>query len=652
MFSSLVERALSRVKKIRKPTPLHSHHEDVELVRRVRGKKLPRFSQFFHIRAILSRGELRVLQGSAVVFFGAALWLLFFMLGQYRIQVPHPGGRYVEAVIGSPELANPLFASVNDVDMDIVRLVYSGLMRYDEKQRLVPDLAATYTVSPDKKVYIFELRKDVRWHDGEPFQARDVVFTIQAAQNPIVASPLLVSFQGVEARVIDDFTVQLTLKEPFAPFLGALTLGIIPEHIWGDVPAERIRLHKNNLQPIGTGPFQFSKLLKDDTGYIYQYELVRNPAYYRQSTYLDSFVLQFFSEFEGPTGAIQAVREQRAHGLSFVPHDLKDNVERKHIVIHTLHLPQYTALFLNQGHDEALRFKEARTALEMAIDKDRLLKEVLNGEGEVVWGPILPGYLGYATDTPRTQYALEEANVMLDTISTRISADEYRSIRKNDLLKTLGTSASSTTEISTSTQAIEAQVDALLAEELHDAQVFYRRLKDGRLLELSLVTADTPEYRQVAELIAGFWQDIGIKTVIGLIPTKEFNRDVLKDRTYDVLLYGFIIGGDPDQYPFWHSSQIDFPGLNLARYANRTVDALLVKAREEGDTGEAEEAYKKFQVTLLQDRPAIFLYAPTYSYATSDRIFGISGDRIFHPADRLNGVASWYMKTAGQWQKK
>lgn len=655
MFSSLGERLRSRVRKMRKPKPLHTHEEDAQLVRRIRGSMTPRLLQLRHIRAVLSARERQVIFASLAVFFASALWLLILVAGQYRVSVPARGGRYVEAVIGSPELVNPLFASVNDVDMDITRLVYTGLMRYDEKQRLVPDLAVSYALSEDKKVYTFELRKDVRWHDSEPFRASDVVFTIQAIQNPVIGSPLLVSFQGVEAVAADDDTVQLTLKEPFAPFLGALTVGIIPEHIWGDVPGERMRLHKNNLQPIGTGPFRFSKLLKDDTGYVYQYELTRNEDYYRSSAYLDSFAFQFFGEFEGPTGAIQALREQRVQALSFVPRDLRDQVERKHIMIRTLQLPQYTALFFNQDREAALRGKEVRAALEMAIDKGRLLQTAVRGEGEVVWGPILPGYPGFTADVPKTLYDPEAANTLLDALSSRVNVDEYRTARRNELLTAFGgaaTSTTSTAETATSTAAIQSQVEAALEEEIHDAQLFYRRMKDGSFLEVSLVTADTTEYRTAAQIIAGFWQDIGIKTVIKAVPAKEMNRDVLKDRAYDVLLYGFIVGGDPDQYPFWHSSQIDFPGLNFSRYVNRTVDGLLVKAREGGGTDEAAEAYKKFQETLLADRPAIFLYTPTYSYATSDRVFGIAADRVFHPADRLNGAAHWYMKTDGRWQKK
>jgi ABC-type transport system substrate-binding protein len=261
----------------------------------------------------------------------------------------------------------------------------------------------------------------------------------------------------------------------------------------------------------------------------------------------------------------------------------------------------------------------------------------------------LPGFPGFTENATTTAYALEEANTLLDGVSTRITAEEYRALRREALSAEFASSTTSTA-FDAASGTPDALIDARLAEEVNSAQVFYRKDKQGEILELTLVTADTPEYKQAAELIAGFWQDIGIKTMIQRVAAKEISRLALKPRDYDVLLYGLILGGDPDQFPFWHSSQIDFPGLNLSRYVNRTADGFLERARETADMDEAAEMYRKFEAVIREDRPAIFLYSPTYTYATSDRIFGIAAARIFHPSDRLNGVAQWYMKTDSTWQ--
>lgn len=682
---SFLKKIFGRLKKIRPGKPLVGHSHDLKLLRRIKGRRFPRWCQFFHFKHILSKKEKRIFNWSLLLLVVGIIWAGYGFTKANRVQVPAIGGQYVEAVVGSPQLANPVFANVNDVDVDLVRLIYSGLMRYDEKQRLVPDLAVKYPeVSEDKKVYTFELKKDVIWHDGEPFTAQDVVFTIETIQDPEINSPLLVSFNGVAVEAVDDYTVKFTLQEAFSAFVSSLTVGILPEHIWFDKTVDRFKLAPQNLQPIGTGPFMFKKLSKDETGHIYRYELQRFERYYRQPSFLEVVAFQFYPDYEGLGGAIEALRGQKVDGLHFVPSDLKEKVERKHIILHTLQLPQYTALFFNQDKEPFLADEDLRTALAYALDKDRILREALGGEGQVIYSPILPGFPGYNPEIAKTPYSWEEANKLLDEKKwERISYGDYRQELKDKMLKEWEESyvAGVAEETATSTEATseeaseeetgeetettddttvdtkkeeerqkaEEEINARLDQELNEAQTFYRQDKDGNLLELTLVTADTQEYQQTAQLIAGFWQEIGVKTVLKFVPTKDISREVLKKRDYDILLYGAIVGNDPDQYPFWHSSQIDFPGLNLARYVNRSADELLEEAREATDEEKKIELYKKFQDLVLADRPAIFLYIPTYTYATSDKVHGFDVTRISNPADRFVGITSWYMETKGEW---
>lgn len=676
VFSHLI----SRIRQLftrRQPKPLVSTRHDVTLLRRVHNRRIPGRQQWKHMRKVLSPKEWRLLKASSVVLLIGLLWAGWTVLEKYRVIVPEVGGRYIEAVIGSPERVNPLFASVNEVDQDIARLIYSGLMRYDEQQRLVPDLAASYQISEDKKTYTFSLRTDVVWHDGEPFSAKDVAFTIEKIQDVASNSPLRVSFEGVRVQTPDDHTVVFTLTEPFNPFLSTLTVGIIPEHIWFDIEPERFGLAKQNLQPIGTGPFLFKKLAKDDTGFIYSYELKRFDRYYRQPAYLEEFIFRFFSEYDGPTGAITALREQKVDGLSFVPYALRDKVTRKHIALHTLRLPQYTALFFNQEHKAVLKAAEVRTALSRAVDKERIVDQILKGEAETIESPVLAGFPGYDEHIAKSVYSIDEANTLLDKTWPRISAEEYRKIRHDELLKThapatstpISVSAPSTTATSSATstevtpeevvpqlsassteEQVERDIERQLQEELPEAQTFYRKNKAGEILSLTIVTADTQEYRQVSQTIVGLWQQIGVKTDVRYVSARDISRDILKNRNYDILLYGLIVGNNPDQYPFWHSSQVNYPGLNIARYSNKTVDDILKKTREETDEEKLGALYKQLQEAILKDNPAIFLYTPTYTYATTNRIKGIETERIFSSSDRFAGVAKWYVDTQVEWK--
>jgi len=663
MFSSLkirLKKYWTR-KRQSKTEPFVSDKHDLKLMRRIKRRLVPHWQQLTHIRHLLSSQERKILQISLLVLVIGLVWVGYNFVGKYRVQVPDVGGRFVEAVIGSPQFINPIFASTNDVDMDITRLVYSGLMRYDAKNRLVMDLAARYEISEDKKIYTFELKQDVVWHDNEPFTANDIVFTIETIQNNLVNSPLNVSFQGVEVVALDNYTVRFVLPEPFSPFLSSLSTGILPEHVWFNVPPEQMRLAQTNIQPVGTGPFMFNKLSKDDSGHIYTYELVRFDRSYRQPPFLEEFVFQFYPAYAGEGGAIQALRSSKVTALNFVPKNLRDKVERKHIALHTLQIPQYTALFFNQSKNIFLKDETVREALAQAIDKNRILREALNGEGQVIHSPILPSFPGYDPEVAKLEYSFTKANELLDEDWTRVSAEDYREARKTELLEaweeqnqTTSTSTETSEEVATSSlrQQAEEDIEQQLNEELNAAQTFYRQNDDAELLEINLVTVGTKEYQQIAELITGFWQELGIKTNVNYVDAHDISRDVLKRRDYDVLLYGVIVGSDPDQYPFWHSSQVDYPGLNLARYVNRNADALIDKARETAAEEELIELYQKLQEIISGERPAIFLYTPTYTYATLTDTQGIDVVRISHPADRFADVITWYTDTKGQWNFK
>ena len=164
----------TRMKHIRDPKPLVTRDHDLRLLRQAAGRRFPRLRQFLHLKRILSLGEKRILQTSLLVFMIGFFWAGYATAHQYRTEVPAVGGRYVE-VVGSPQLINPLFAQLNDVDMDIARLVYSGLMRYDENSDSCLIWRSRRRRSAKTKTYTFELRQDVRWHDGEVLTADDVV---------------------------------------------------------------------------------------------------------------------------------------------------------------------------------------------------------------------------------------------------------------------------------------------------------------------------------------------------------------------------------------------------------------------------------------------------------------------------------------------
>ena len=245
------------------------------------------------------------------------LFSISYLVGKfYQNQtraVPVFGGTYVEAISESPHNLNPLL-STNDSDRDLSNLIFSSLLKYNEKSELIPDLASSYAISKDRKTYTIKLKNGIVWHDGEPFSAEDIVFTINAAQNPEYNSPLRASWQGVKAEASDKYTVILTLKTPYGAFTENLALlGILPKHIWENVVPQSFPLADFNFNPIGTGPYRFVKLQKDSLGRIISVNLTANANYFASAPFIKNLVLNSHSKIpktisikEDSKGEVQA----------------------------------------------------------------------------------------------------------------------------------------------------------------------------------------------------------------------------------------------------------------------------------------------------------------------------------------------------------
>ena len=200
-------------------------------------------------------------------------------------------------------------------------------------------------------------------------------------------------------------------------------------------------------------------------------------------------------------------------------------------------------------------------------------------------------------------------------------------------------------------QKIEKEVSDSIRQEMSAEQSFYRKNKNNEVLTITLTTADTPEYQKVAQAIAKMWHAVGVKTKIQIVSSNQITKEALRDRNYQTLLYGEIIGSDPDPFPFWHSSQISYPGLNLALFVNRAADKLLEDARATTTEQTRADLYEKFQQILAKEIPAVFLYAPVYDFVASKEVKGITFTKIFSPAERFNNLNGWYIKTKRQWHK-
>ncbi len=600
-------------------------------------KRLPSWRQFKYISSFFSARE-RFFVLTSILSIVFAIFLGGYMTYlQFVTVVPAEGGSYSEALIGYPLYINPVLANTNDIDLDLTSLLFSGLLQYDQELQLESDLAESWEITDDGKIYTLTLRETLKWHDGEPLTIDDVIFTYKAIQEPAVNSPLVLALQDVNISKVDDRTIEFDLATPFKPFESILTIGIIPQHLWSNLPASNIRLAELNIKPIGSGPWKFSKLEKDKQGNIHSYTVIPFEEYHLKKPYIQTLTFKFYPDFGT---AIEAVNSNKIEGMSFVPRQLISSLTNaQNNATHHLQLPQYTSIFFNEDNNADLKDKTIKEALAYSIDRDRLVNDVLDGLGKKVDGPLLPGLLGYDPDFEGYPYNPVEAQRLLDEEGwVEISAEEYVALKTESL-----------TEVDSDEdeQALQPPVDPVLIET--GKQAMFRE-KDGAFLEIKLTTVDQPENIRAAEIIQNAWQTIGFKVELDIVPVNLLTSDLLPSRDYEALLYGQILNVFPDLYTFWHSSQIEYPGLNLAGYADADADELLEKARESIDPIEQIESYQAFQQQLSEDLPALFLFSPQYTYLTPTKIKGITVSQITIPADRWKNINEWYIKTKREWK--
>jgi peptide/nickel transport system substrate-binding protein len=581
--------------------PSEQNDVNQQLILQLSNKKIPNWSQVKQLPKFLNRAEKFNLSTALIVLvlaIGIFGWRLYI---KSSIAIPDFGGSYTEGLIGAPHLVNPILAS-SDVDRDLVKLIFSGLMKFNEQGNLVPDLASSYTIDAEQTTYTFELRDNLRWHDDEPITVDDIIFTIDSIKNPDYNSPLKNSFSGVTIQRINDKTIQFNLEKPFSPFLSILTTGIVPEHLWYSVPAFSASLTDLNTKPIGSGPYSFSSLIRDTSGNIKNYTLEAYEGYHLPPAFISELHFKFYPDFF--TG-VSALENKNIDGLIYLPKEFKDQIDTNKVSLHNLQFPQFTAVFFNPKNNELLSDKKFRQALAVSINKERVLTEVLNGDGQIIHTPILPGLLGYDSELKAPEYSPEQAAVTLDELGWKMP--EEGSFR---------------------TKASEEEDE------------------DPIELSIKLTTIDQSENVKIVNIIKEAWEEIGIKIDLEIVSKEKIKKNVIEPRDYQVLVFGEVVNINSGPYPFWHSSQNQHPGLNLSLLANKDIDKHLEDVRAANIDENKLEPLKNFQEKLLELNFAIFLYNPTYIYPTTDKLQGLDDLQFINlPADRFNNVNSWFVKT-------
>ncbi len=509
---------------------------------------------------------------------------------------PVSGGQVVEAVAGTPGPLNPLFEQgANEAEID--SLVYQGLTTIKPDQQVGGLLARSWTVSADGLTYTFNLRSGVRWADGAPFSADDVMFTFGVLQSHEYQQPTDQYWKDVKVERVGSLQVRFTLKAPTASFPLALRQGIVAKHLFngvavGDMP----RSPRSEARAIGTGPFEVSSISSDR----HIVTLDRNP-YANPRPYLDHFV---FRSYPTPADAVDAVSRGEADTVGdLLPQGISALARRPDLQLMQVRTFNFAAVLFNLTADLAVYFNPptVRQALNEAIDRQKIVRGVLEGNADPAPGPIPPTSWAYAKQ----------------------AAGKYQY-----------SPAAATKALQDAGWTMDLQTGILS--------------KAGREFQVQLVTPDAYPYRPVAEAVASQLRLIGVQVVIDPVPTSLLVSKYLVGKQYQLALADFENGPDPDQSNFWHSGgAID--SLNFTSEDRLPKQALIDKDLEDGlakvAVADRRSAYTDFQDLMSDAAPAIFLFEPHYTYVVSRRVRGVHTNPVIEPIDRFEYVTDWYAAT-------
>lgn len=529
----------------------------------------------------------------------ASIVLVFTARNRLMVTQAIPGGSWSEGVIGTARFINPVLA-VSNVDRDLTALVFSGLMRRTQEGSYEPDLAESYTISPDGLQYTFVIKKNTKFQNGTKVTADDIVYTIDRIHDPIEKSPHYIEWEGVTAEKIDDATVRFTLKQPFSDFLELATIGVLPKSVYGKYNANEFALAKENINAIGSGPYKINRVSLS-SGIPSKIKLKRN-------TYGDNdpnIKTIYINIYETEKEAISALYSGNIDHLGSVTPKEAQNFEDKGYTVTKASFPRLYGLFFNTKKSTVLQQPNTTIAIDRGIDKQNLIDTALYGFGTKIDSP-LPESIATQIKSSVTEKSTEN---ILESYGWKKNSDGMYE-KKVKLIPPGSKKAVTKTQV----------------------------------LEFTITTSDTPELRMGAELIATSLKEHGILAHVESFDTNTLEEKI-RTRDYDALYYGILVGRESQVYAFWHSSQKVHPGLNISEYTNPKIDTILESLQKETNTAKRNDLWQKFMTNFESDMPASFIYSPTYIYVHRNKpLFTMQND-IHLPSDRFNNIRDWYVET-------
>ncbi len=445
-----------------------------------------------------------------------------------------------------------------------------------EKQRMAW-AKAILPATEHNPVLVFNLRPNVKFHDGHLFDANDVRFTYEAIMDPKNLSPRISDYEPVKSvEVLDPLKVRIVYKRLYSPAISTWGMGVLPQHLldWEALKREAetfgqdpenyaMRQSRFNRHPVGCGPFTFLEWKSDQFISLKAFEdYWEGPPNYKK--YVMRIIPDLLTqEMEFYAGTLDAYNVQ--------PHQVKRLKEDPRFQSFSGTSFGYSYIGYNM---ERPPFDDVRVrrALGMAIDVNKIIDYVLYGQGEIITGPFVKQTDYYDHKIPPLPYDPEGALRLLQEAGFKMNKAGWLE-------------------------------------------------KDGKPFQFTLISNSGNDIRKAILAIAqDAWRQIGIDVRTDLLEWSVFIKERVDKHDFDAVVLGWQMGINPDLYQIWHSSQTHPYQLNFVSFKNKKADELIIKIRREYNHEKQVEYCHEFHKIIAEEQPYTFLYVGKWTAVLDKRV--------------------------------
>jgi peptide/nickel transport system substrate-binding protein len=504
------------------------------------------------------------------------------------------GGKLVYGEYGRPATMDPV-TSNDMVGLRLTELLFNGLVSFSPKNEVVPDLAASWEVSPDNRTYTFKLRPDAKWHTkigDRALSADDVVGTLDVIRHPRTLTPLKAPYELVaDARKLDASTVEISLKRPVVNALGRLSFKVLPTFALKR-PDLLSRDDPFVQEPVGTGPFQLSQVSAEG-----DVVMEANPGYYKGRPHLDRMVLKPFADKNVLTqgllfNAVDMIVEVNPRDIAQIEGDKRFNLYPYNALSY--------AFFGHNCRNPHLAKKEVRQAISYAVNRQEMLDSFYAGRGTLVSGPFAPGSWAYNLDVKPLPFNVARAKELLASAGyTKTGSD-----------------------------------GSLLGE-------------DDKPLEFTLLIPIEKENETVKRVVLAFQnylRQVGIKVKLEFREWQAWKQDVFVDHDFDMVIAVWAFDDSADISTLFHSGETAAWRNNFVGYSNPEVDALIVEAKTTLDREKQRTINQRLHSILAEEQPYTFLWTLTNYAAAHRKVRHVE----LHPFKFFTFADTWYIAKRDQ----